>query len=326
MRFSSHSYTLVSFQRFSLRKESGMELEIGELDLRYKPLRVMNPDLISRLATSMHRKGQRSPVVVVQGEEGRYVLIDGYLRIEALKAICQYTVEAVVMETNVREALLYVLQAGERRRRGPLVEGWFVRELIGAHGMTQAEMAERLSRSVSWVSRRLALVQDLPEAVQKLVHEGAICAHAAMKYLVPLARANKEECLRVAEQLKGLSERDIRIIYDGVRKSRGERRERIVEKPLLYLKAVKEKPREQIATEEDFAEVLYPQVAKIKGLLEAMGGLLDKGKAAGIRMKQIESFRFLWMEGYMNFFTLLREMKEVLDAQLRDTGSNPQAA
>jgi hypothetical protein len=45
-------------------------------------------------------------------------------------------------------------------------------------------------RSVSWVSRRLGLVTDLPPAVQEQVRLSAIGAHAAMKYLVPLARAN----------------------------------------------------------------------------------------------------------------------------------------
>jgi hypothetical protein len=39
-------------------------------------------------------------------------------------------------------------------------------------------------RSVSWVSRRLALVELLPESIQQQVREGKPGAQLAMKYLV----------------------------------------------------------------------------------------------------------------------------------------------
>ena len=42
---------------------------------------------------------------------------------------------------------------------------------------------------MSWVSRRLALVHELPEAIQERVRRGEVGAHGAAKYLVPLARA-----------------------------------------------------------------------------------------------------------------------------------------
>jgi len=41
---------------------------------------------------------------------------------------------------------------------------------------------------VSWVSRRLALVEVLPEAIQQQVREGKIPAQVALKFLVPVAR------------------------------------------------------------------------------------------------------------------------------------------
>ena len=56
-------------------------------------------------------------------------------------------------------------------------------------GYSLEELARRFDRSVSWVSRRLALVELLPEAIQQQVREGKIAAQVAMKYLVPVARA-----------------------------------------------------------------------------------------------------------------------------------------
>jgi len=51
------------------------------------------------------------------------------------------------------------------------------------------------------VSRRLALVGELPASVQSHVRSGAIGAHAAMKYFVPLARANGGDCIKLADAI-----------------------------------------------------------------------------------------------------------------------------
>jgi hypothetical protein len=48
------------------------------------------------------------------------------------------------------------------------------------------------------VSRRLALVEWLPEAIQQQVREGKIAAQMALKYLVPVARVDAEHCQRMA--------------------------------------------------------------------------------------------------------------------------------
>jgi len=60
------------------------------------------------------------------------------------------------------------------------------------------DLARRFDRSVSWVSRRLALVELLPETIQQQVREGKVGAHVAMKFLVPAARINLEDCERMA--------------------------------------------------------------------------------------------------------------------------------
>jgi hypothetical protein len=44
------------------------------------------------------------------------------------------------------------------------------------------ELARQFDRSVTWVSRRLALVELLPEAIQEQVREGKVAAQVAMKY------------------------------------------------------------------------------------------------------------------------------------------------
>jgi hypothetical protein len=45
----------------------------------------------------------------------------------------------------------------------------------------------------------MGLVELLPESVQQQVRDGAIAAHVAMKFLVPVARSKPEDSRRMAE-------------------------------------------------------------------------------------------------------------------------------
>ena|SRR5215472_14890308 len=76
-----------------------------------------------------------------------------------------------------------------------------------------AEIARRFDRSATWVSRRLALVELLPESIQHQVREGKIAAQVAMKFLVPVARQSPEDCQRISirslRKLSGWPNREV---------------------------------------------------------------------------------------------------------------------
>src|SRR6266581_1151843 len=85
------------------------------------------------------------------------------------------------------------------KRDSALEEGWLLAELKQRFNYSVEELARRFDRSVRWVADRLALVELLPESVQQPVRRGAISAHVAMKFLVPVARSRPEDCQRLAE-------------------------------------------------------------------------------------------------------------------------------
>src|SRR3954465_13777869 len=92
------------------------------------------------------------------------------------------------------EALLLERSLRFSRQECALEQGWLLAEMSQCFGYSLEELARRFDRSVSWVSRRLALVQLLPETIQQQVREGRIAAQTAMKYLVPTARLRVEDC------------------------------------------------------------------------------------------------------------------------------------
>jgi uncharacterized ParB-like nuclease family protein len=75
-----------------------MQLEFHQLDRRWEHLRVRRPHRQRRLMASLAESGQQTPIVVVavEGQPGRYLVIDGHKRIAALEQLGRDTVEAVV--------------------------------------------------------------------------------------------------------------------------------------------------------------------------------------------------------------------------------------
>ena len=91
---------------------------------------------------------------------------------------------------------------------------------------------------MSWVSRRLALVELLPEAIQQQVREGAIAAQLAMKFLVPMARQSLEDCQRMAAIFAGhgCDTRAAGQLYAAWRRGSAAIRKRILSDPALFFR------------------------------------------------------------------------------------------
>ena len=177
-----------------------MQLEFHQLERRWEHLRLREPHRQRQLMASLAEGGQQTPIIVVatENDSSRYVVIDGYKRIAALEQLRRDTVEAIVWEMSEADALLLERSLRFSRQECALEQGWLLSEMAHCFGYSLEELARRFDRSVSWVSRRLALVELLPEAIQQQVREGTIAAQTAMKYLVPIARLSVEDCDRMA--------------------------------------------------------------------------------------------------------------------------------
>ena len=217
-----------------------MELNLDALDLKYARLSVRQPAAERRLLASLGETGQQSPVIVVAGAEaGRYVVVDGHKRVRALERLKADVAKAAVWELPEAEALATAYQLGAQGKRDAFEEGWLVAELHRTFGWSLGAVGERLVRSKSWVSKRLALVEELPDWLAEEVSSGRLGAHAAANYLVPLTRVNGGDGRMLAERIRGLglTNRQMGEIYACYRASAAAIRRRIIEAPALFLKA-----------------------------------------------------------------------------------------
>jgi ParB/RepB/Spo0J family partition protein len=217
-----------------------MQLEFHQLDRRWEHLRVRPPHRQRRLMASLADSGQQTPIVVVLSpdQRDRYLVIDGHKRIAALQQLGRDTVEATVWAMSEAEALLLDRSLRFSSQESALEQGWLLREMQQRFGYGLEELARRFDRSTRWVSRRLALVELLPEAIQQQVREGAIAAQLAMKYLAPVARVNGEDCARMAAVFvqHRCDTRQAGQLYTAWREGSRVVRERILAEPELFLK------------------------------------------------------------------------------------------
>lgn len=212
-------------------------LELSQLDLRYASLRIADPARRARLEQAIAQQGQQVPVLVVPGEADRYVLIEGYGRVEVLRRLDRDVVQAVILDLGEVDALV-LRHRLEGATRTALEEGWLVAALL-EHGKAQADVALALGKSTAWVSRRLGLVRTLPEGAQDAVRAGRIGAAAAERFLVPLSRGNARQCATLVEGLRKVrpTARQLGRLYAAWKAADPEIRQQIAGQPLLYLKA-----------------------------------------------------------------------------------------
>ncbi len=305
-----------------------MQLEINQIDLKYAHLRVANPSASKALLSSVAESGQQAPVLVVGGSsESQYILIDGYPRVAALNKLALDHVDAVLLSVPKAEALVQGYRLSISRWPNALEEGWLLLELMEVHGHRQRNLGPVMGRSSRWVSRRLSLVRVLPQAVQHAVRQGKIPAQGAMKSLVPLARANKNQCMELVKNLKNErpSVRQLDHLYKSWKDSDPIQQKNLIETPGLFLKAIAESQTTKSSPSKTVGEAALTRDLEI---LVSIARRCRRHVRDGVlqRVLNMKDIQATWQELTMVFGNLSRQIqKEIPNAGPRPANSHPDA-
>jgi ParB-like chromosome segregation protein Spo0J len=306
-----------------------MDLEFHQLDLRYEDLRSRSPSQEKRLLSSLAEVGQQTPIVVVSAAEApRRVVIDGYKRVRLLRRLGQDVVRATAWDLSEADALLLerMMRAGDAD--SALEQGWFLRELRDRFQLSGTELGRRFGRTESWVSRRLALVTELPEAVQRHVRAGAIGAHTAMKHLVPLARANRTDAERLADAVAPLraSSRQMTVLCGVWLGANHKTRELLLKDPALVLRAHEEarRARERAKTP---GQQMLSDLGALGGIAGRIYQRTRRGELRGLLAPEREELGHVFSQTQREVVRLLKRLeKELEDARPEHPRSDPATA
>jgi ParB family chromosome partitioning protein len=128
---------------------------------------------LEELAASIREHGIVEPILV-RRDGGRYRILAGERRWRAAQRAGLKEVPAVLREATEREAFeLALVENLQRADLNAIEEAEAYEVLLGAHGLTQERIAERVGKERSTVANALRLLK-LPEDVRDLVRGGEL--------------------------------------------------------------------------------------------------------------------------------------------------------
>lgn len=196
----------------SASQESQTSSEVTELAIDMispnpeQPRTDISEEGVAELADSIGKVGLLQPIIVRAQGEG-YQIIAGERRWRASRLAGLERVPVRVLSTNATESLeIALIENLQRQDLNSIEEARGYRKLLTEYRMTQAELADKVSKSRSTITNALRLL-DLPDEVQELVYEGKMTAgHARAVLAVPDEAARMKLAQKVVDE--GLSVRE----------------------------------------------------------------------------------------------------------------------
>ena len=196
-----------------MRKTSCQLKEVEMANIRsnnYLSLTTTQKD-VDRYVKAIREYGLLTPLVIRPSIKGGYVVISGECELEALREIDVKKIEAVVVncDDNIEADKLSLLLSSLRKEQSPISEGLMLKNLLQTQNYTQADIAYLVGKSVSWISKRIALIERLDESVVKLLAAKKLCCHSA------------QEIARLPQNIQ--HQFAIKVVTDNIAKSAVER-------------------------------------------------------------------------------------------------------
>ena len=168
---------------------------------RLQPRKNFDEEELSSLADSIRQHGVIQPLTVRLLDTGYYQIIAGERRWRAARLAGLREVPVVVIEADDKKAMeLALIENLQRADLTPIEEARGYQQLIGEYGLTQEQVADRVSKSRPAVANAMRLL-SLPAELVNMVEEGKLTAGHARALLT---LKDKAQQLAVAQKVINL--------------------------------------------------------------------------------------------------------------------------
>ena len=181
--------------------------EVNEVDINAiapnpdQPRTNFKREELEELSASIQKDGLLQPILVRPLEGGTYQIIAGERRWQASKLAGLQQVPIRVKEASDDKALeLALIENIQRSDLNPIEEAYGYRRMMERLNMTQAEVAQAMSKGRSTVANALRLL-ELPEEAQQLLFEEKITAgHARAILSIPTKEGRERLTRKLVEE------------------------------------------------------------------------------------------------------------------------------
>ena len=166
-----------------------------------QPRKHFDDAALADLADSIREHGIIQPLTVRKLASGYYQIIAGERRWRAARMAGLSEVPAIVIEADDRKAMeLALIENLQRADLTPIEEARGYQQLIGEYGLTQEQVADRVSKSRPAVANAMRLL-SLPDELLSMVESGKLTAGHARALL---SIKDERQQLAVAQKVVNL--------------------------------------------------------------------------------------------------------------------------
>ena len=149
-----------------------------------QPRKLFDEQELQTLSESITQHGVIQPLTVRKGQNGFYQIIAGERRWRAARMAGLRTVPVVVVEADDRTVMeMALVENLQRQDLNPMEEAIGYSQLMEEYGLTQEQVAAKVSKSRSAVANALRLL-SLPTPIAQLVTDGKLSAGHARAIMV----------------------------------------------------------------------------------------------------------------------------------------------
>ena len=186
------------------------DIELSNLDLRYKSLRIKNQKREGTLLSSIAERGIEEPLEGVDAD-GVHVLLNGFKRYRCACKLNIKTVPYTSLGQDPVTAMVTLLRNSQAKSLNILEQAGFVDQLRTMQTLSLAETAELLSRSKAWVSLRTGLIGEMTDVIRQKLFSGVFPVYSYMYTLRPFMRINAVTKQQIEEFVVAISGKNLSI-------------------------------------------------------------------------------------------------------------------
>ncbi len=175
---------------------------------RNQPRKDFKEEELQELAESVSQYGIIQPILVKKIHDTQYEIIAGERRWRAAKIVGLKEVPVIIKDFSEREAMeVSIIENIQRMDLNPIEEARGYKVLMEEYGLTQEEVASKVSKKRATVANALRLLK-LDERVQKMTIDGIISSGHA-KVLLTIEDKDKQKSIADEVVLKSMSVREL---------------------------------------------------------------------------------------------------------------------
>lgn len=164
---------------------------------RFQPRQIFAAEKIDELAETIKTHGLLQPIILREYEPGKYEIIAGERRFRAIQQLQWKSIPAIVRQMSDSEASsMAVIENLQREGLTSIEEAEAYQRLLDINQMTQADLAQVLGKSQSFIANKLRLLK-LSRPVQQAILNRKI----SERHGRALVRLQPEQQMKILKQV-----------------------------------------------------------------------------------------------------------------------------